>query len=74
MLTAQFYISYIIGNSLMDISDSGFKLMIIRTQIMAGNKINSEIFRPPPLNLHLYTQFMDLQKIFDLTYNTFIPI
>ncbi|CAD8189770.1 unnamed protein product [Paramecium octaurelia] len=74
MMIAKFYISYIIGNSLMSIEERYARFMLINLELLEGNQINLEIFKQPPINLHFLTQFIAIDKFTDLVQRTFIPI
>ncbi|CAD8085583.1 unnamed protein product [Paramecium sonneborni] len=74
MMIAKFYLSYIIGNSLMLIDERYARFQLINLEILEGNTLNQEIFKQTPLNLHFLTQFTAIDKFIDLMYRTFIPI
>ncbi|CAD8171224.1 unnamed protein product [Paramecium pentaurelia] len=74
MMIAKFYISYIIGNSLMSVDERFARFMLINLELLEGNVMNLEIFKQPPINLHFLTQFTAIDKFTDLIQRTFIPI
>lgn len=65
-MIAKFYISYIIGNSLMSLEERFARFMLINLELLEGNIMNLEIFKQPPINLHFLTQFTAIDKFTDL--------
>ncbi|CAD8083116.1 unnamed protein product [Paramecium sonneborni] len=74
MIIGKFYISYIIGNSLMSVDERYARFQLINLEMLEDNTLSLEIFKANPLNLHFLTQFTAIDKFIDLIYRTFIPL